>query len=362
MKLSAHKTLAIATLGLAVALVGCERPPIEAEQTGFRGTGMERVINPRTEAQLLQINQVPDPLPAVSQDGPRAGDIYQNVQVLGDLSIAEFNRQMAAHVQWIAPEQGCSYCHDTSNFSQDARYTKVVARNMLRMTQHINEQWQDHVQETGVTCYTCHRGQNVPEYVWYTNPGPRQAGGFAADRQGMNLASPEVAFSSLPYDPFTALLGQENGNINVLPPTALPYTDREGATIRETYDTFGLMMHFSDSMGVNCTYCHNTRNFHVWEQSTPNKVNAWYGIRMTRDANVNYIEPLTGVHPDNRLGPTGDIGKINCATCHQGLNLPLLGVSQLPDYPILSTRTGDTTPPSADDLPAAEDLLGPGSD
>ncbi len=32
----------------AVMLAGCERPPIETVQTGFRGTGMEQIYNPRT--------------------------------------------------------------------------------------------------------------------------------------------------------------------------------------------------------------------------------------------------------------------------------------------------------------------------
>ena len=37
-------------LGAAVLLSGCERPPIETVQTGYRGTGMEQIYNPRTLA------------------------------------------------------------------------------------------------------------------------------------------------------------------------------------------------------------------------------------------------------------------------------------------------------------------------
>lgn len=350
MKYRIRTTLSLTTLGLAVILTGCERPPMEAEQTGYRGTGMQQVINPRMEAELLRINQPPDPLPAASPDGPRAGDIYQNVQVLGHLSVAEFTRQMNAITNWVSPEQGCAYCHEGGNFADDNVYTKVVARRMLQMTQHINDHWQDHVGDTGVTCYTCHRGNNVPEYIWFTDPMPQQAGGMAADRQGMNLAAASVGSSALPYDPFTELLGKENGNIRVLPPTALPYTDRQGASIRQTYDTYGLMMHFSNSLGVNCVFCHNSRNFHVWEESPPARTTAWYGIRMVRDANVNYIEPLTDVHPAQRLGPRGDIAKLNCSTCHQGVSKPLYGVSMLGDYPALAAP-----PPAANDQSAAED-------
>ena len=47
----------LASLGL---LAGCgERPPIETEQLGYRGTGMEENINPRLLAALVEKNQVP---------------------------------------------------------------------------------------------------------------------------------------------------------------------------------------------------------------------------------------------------------------------------------------------------------------
>ena len=38
----------------------------------------------------------------------------------------------------------------------------------------------------GVTCYTCHRGQPVPANIWFNNPGPVQAGGFAQVPAGKN--------------------------------------------------------------------------------------------------------------------------------------------------------------------------------
>ena len=50
------------------------------------------------------------------------------------------------------------------------------------------------------------------------------------------------------------------------------------------------MVHFAQSLGVNCTYCHNTRAFGNWATSSPARVTAWYGIRMVRDVNNNYLE------------------------------------------------------------------------
>jgi len=43
----------------------------------------------------------------------------------------------------------------------------VVARRMIQMTQRINVDWKPHVADTGVTCYTCHRGNNIPANVWF---------------------------------------------------------------------------------------------------------------------------------------------------------------------------------------------------
>jgi len=46
---------------------------------------------------------------------------------------------------------------------------------------------------------------------------------------------------------------------------------------------------------------------------------------------------LTEVFPANRKGVLGDLAKVNCATCHQGVNKPLLGASMLKDYPSLAS-------------------------
>ncbi len=56
---------------------------------------------------------------------------------------------------------------------------------------------------------------------------------------------------------------------------------------------------------------------------------------MTRDLNTNYLDPLKAEFPANRLGPYGDGPKLYCATCHQGVNKPLLGASMAEDWPEL---------------------------
>jgi len=323
--------------GILIVLVGlfglsaCERIPVESVQNGYRGTGMAQIYNPRTLEEQAEKNAVPPAIPA-SADGPKAGAVYKNVKVLGNLSVAQFTSFMVTMTSWVAPEQGCAYCHNVANFAEDGNYTKVVSRNMIQMTQRINAEWKPHVANTGVTCYTCHRGNNIPQNVWFTSPESKQGIGFMGNKDQQNTPVAALGGSSLPYDPFTPYLLKDE-KIGVNGDTALPTGNKNN--IRHTEWTYGLMMHFSKSLGVNCTYCHNTRAMSNWEQSPPQRMTAWYGIRMVRDINNNHMTPITKLFPEHRLGSMGDVAKANCATCHQGAYKPLYGVSMLQDYPFL---------------------------
>jgi photosynthetic reaction center cytochrome c subunit len=331
----------------AVVFLTFERPPVDTVQRGFRGTGMEEVENPRTLPAKIAANQVPAPQEPVENGGTPSSEVYQNVQVLGDVDSEQFLRLMNAITQWVSPEQGCTYCHaEGEDLSADSLYTKVVSRRMLQMTRHLNADWKTHVGGTGVTCYTCHRGQNVPSEIWFKDPGRVHQPGLAGDPAGQNGPGGEVGLASLPSDPYTAFLGANPADIRVNGPTDLPTGNRH--SIKQAEWTYSLMIHMSDSLGVNCTYCHNTRAFQNWEQSPPTRVTAWHGIRMVQDLNANYLAPLTPEYPQARLGPLGDGGKANCATCHQGANKPLLGAQMLKDYPALAVA------PVADRRPSEE--------
>lgn len=328
---------ALAAMLAAVLLAGCERPPVTAIQSGFRGTGMEQVNNPRIDAIKVAMNRAPESSPAVGADGPRASEVYKNVQVLGHLSVGEFTRHMVSITAWVSPDEGCGYCHNLANLADDSKYTKVVARRMVEMTQRVNGDWGAHVGATGVTCYTCHRGQPVPQQVWYAPPDRKYAGNSVmGDLAGQNLASASVGLSSLPFDPFTPYLLQDKP-IRVNGDKALKFTGAAAnlSSTKQAEHTYALMMHMSNSLGVNCTFCHNTRNFASWSEAPPERVKAWHGIRMARDLNVAYLEPLTKVFPANRLGVNGDVAKVNCSTCHLGVNKPLLGAAMAKNHPEL---------------------------
>ncbi len=356
MKLGLGVVGAAAAALLGIAMLGSfETPGQVTVQRGFRGVAMETNYNPIQLAKYVAENKVPNSLPQASASGPKAGQVYKNVQVLGDLSVGQFTRLMVSITQWVSPTQGCAYCHNTANMAEDTYYTKIVARRMVQMTQNINSTWAPHVWGVaagngngngvgnvggagtpggaGVTCYTCHRGMNVPNYIWWKDKGPTpNKGGVLEVSMGQNKASASAGDSSLPYDPFTPMLEGDHP-IRQQGETALPAGNRH--SIKETEWTYALMIHFAQSLGVNCTYCHNSRAFGDWSQSTPQRISAWHAIRMVRDINLNYMDTLRDVFPVGRLGTSGDAPKVACATCHQGVFKPLYGVNMVNAFPEL---------------------------
>jgi photosynthetic reaction center cytochrome c subunit len=208
---------------------------------------------------------------------------------------------------------------------------------MLQMTWQINEQWGAHVGQTGVNCWTCHRGNGIPEYHWFNDvPEPET---FVGDRNQQNNPIADTGYSSLPTSAFEAFLDNDY-EIRVQGNQALP-PDELGVSVMRTEWTYSLMMHFSNSLGVNCTYCHNSRRWGSWEQSPSVRGTAWYGIRMVRQVNNEYMASVQGLFPEyyegqRRLGPMGDVAKVSCMTCHQGAYRPMLGAPAYEDWPSLA--------------------------
>lgn len=326
------KTAIASLAGLAIVLLGgCEAGPKQTTQTGYRGTGLNQIIDPDN---VIKASAIPPTSYALPPDGgPTAGESYQNVKVLSSLSKDRFDHLMAEITQWVAPEQGCNYCHNPENLASDEVYTKVVARRMVQMTQNINSTWASHVKETGVTCYTCHRGNAVPANMWALAAETANPRSILGNRRGQNAPDPNVGYTALPTDPFAAYLAGKQ-SIRVASDSALPKASHV-VSIQATEQSYGLMMHLSSALGVNCTYCHNTQSFRAWNLSSAQRATAYYGIRMVRNANEDYIAPLAAVFPANRKGPQGDPYKVNCATCHQGQAKPLGGASMIAQAPSL---------------------------
>ncbi|MEI7464747.1 MAG: photosynthetic reaction center cytochrome PufC [Burkholderiales bacterium] len=329
------RTLSVALLlAAALSLAGCERSL--SEQRG-PAAGQIQIKKPSAIEALAGLNSIPPPEDPADLESPPASEVFVNVKVLSDLSATEFSRLMQAFSTWVAPVEGCEYCHNTENMESDEKYPKVVARRMIEMTRSINTEWKRHVGETGVTCWTCHRGQAVPSGDWFNAKGPMEGLPFIGHSvAGRNGPSTTVGGSSLPNDPLAKyLVDKGSDTLRVQATSALPM-NAEPPSIQNAQWTYSLMMYMSSSLGVNCTYCHNTRALANWSESSPQRATAWHGIRLVRELNSDYLIPLTSTFPDYRLGPHGDAPKVGCATCHKGTFKPLNGVSPLPDYLALS--------------------------
>jgi len=172
----------------------------------------------------------------------------------------------------------------------------------------------------------------VPPKVWnqaVTMARPTLA--YAASP--MRLPTPSAADSALPLDALDDFLLRDKA-VAVAGTQALR-SGVGGRSIADTRSSYALMTVMAESLGVNCTYCHNSRAFYDWTQSPPQRMQALYGIHMARDLNKASLQPLAGLLPPERLGPAGDVPKVYCATCHMGSGKPLNGVPMVRDFPEL---------------------------
>jgi photosynthetic reaction center cytochrome c subunit len=316
----------------------------EYDQTGPRGIGMQI---PALDAKAdPTIDDYYTEAPYPPEEGePLASEVYENVQVLGDLTEGNFNRLMVAMTQWVAPDEGCGYCHanaDEGLYADDDIYTKVVARRMIQMTQYVNEEWDGHVNynaQVGVNCYSCHRGEPIPSYSWHRiDPVNERVEGWAAVQ---NRATVQSQWTSLPSDALYRYLYEDNVIAVHDLESRVAGTPGMGdyASIQDTERTYSLMNYFANSLGVNCVFCHNSRAFYDPAQYTPQWANASMAIFMVQDINNIFMEPLTPVYPPERLGPVyADAGKAACKTCHKGYNKPLQGMNVIDDWPELATE------------------------
>lgn len=326
----ARTAAAVAILSLGLA--GCERKL--SEQGGYRGTGQVQVKSPTAVAALQELNRIPPPEEAADLESPPSTEVFTNLKVLQDLSATEVSRLMQALSTWVSPVEGCDFCHNPDVLESDEKYPKLVARRMLEMTRRINTEWKSHVGETGVTCWTCHRGQAVPSGDWFMSNPPGAALGAVGNRDGQNAPAANAVGSALPGDPLSHFLVTGEANVRIQGNAALRSQGHD--SIKAAERTYSLMLYMSKSLGVNCTYCHSTRALASWQESTPQRSKAWYGIRMVREINTEFVIPLASMLPSHRMGPLGDGPKVGCETCHKGTFKPLNGVSPLTDYMALS--------------------------
>jgi len=294
-------SLVVAITVLVLKVPDWDAPRAAAVQTGFAPAGMTQFA-PRAAAREVN-KMVPPTIAPAEPGGPAATEKYKNVTVLTDLSAAEFDRMQEAMTAWVAPKtgeaKGCAFCHAGDDFASDANPRKTVARKMLEMTRYVNSAWKSHVEPSGVTCFTCHRGQAVPSDVWsLRRPAPERP--MVARRDDWNEAA-ETVYGFFPDAGYAQYYLQDNP-VAAEAPDALAggVGPRETLAVRRVYE---MMMQMSVDIGANCTSCHNSRSFKAWDQSTPQRWVGFHALRMMRDLNRNHILPAATLFRSNIGNP-----------------------------------------------------------
>ena len=306
----------------------------------------ELILFPNGQARE-PVNQTPPaPLPAASPGGAKASAAYRNVHVLGELDQAQFMRLQEAITQWVSPTQGCAFCHVDNDYASDAKPQKIAARLMLSMTKHINADMQNHVAPAGVTCYTCHRGQPIPAETWFPQvPQPEKR--FVAAQEPYREAGDTVRN----FFPDAGWQEYFLGNEPIVVESVTPLPSKTVAAQPEVARIYEMMMQMADGMGVNCGFCHNSRDFADWRQSTPFRWIAHYAIEQIRELNRNWLlklghqMPMTRnlvgetnlpVLPAVEAGTQTGNGFVVCATCHYAQPKPMGGANVIAAYPGLA--------------------------
>lgn len=311
-------------------------PPIQSTSYGPPEGEMVVFKDPRVPPAVAP---QPEFAAAAGAGGPAASAVYRNVRVLGGASKAEFDRTMVALTAWVSPGQGCSYCHQGNDYAAETP-RKEIARRMIAMTRTINANWTDHVGTAGVTCYSCHAGRNIPANIWHIDkPLVPPTGGILGKPQPWNTTAKTIRgfFPNRP-DRMFLLEGLPANHVQT-PDAALVRTGAKPFPHDRDYaeQVYIEMMQMSEGMGVNCTYCHQSRSISDWSQSPPARLDGYSGLKMTLMLNQNFFQPLTPLVAQaspGLIGFMGDAGKVNCKTCHQGAEQPVGGMTHAV-YPAL---------------------------
>ena len=340
--------LAIGLFAAAVMIPPWVSPrQVATTQTGPDASAMGLYLD---KQELRNTPQQPELLPASQLFAP--GTVLpggSNLRVLGGESPAELNRTMVALTAWVAPQEGCGFCHGGQN-GPNANWApdyprKEVARQMLRMVRDVNTRWTNHVGSRGVTCFTCHQGSNIPKETWSLpkEPEPPMGGILGMPRAWHTKADTIRGF--FPSKPYEKYLLQGLPADGVQTHHALVNgTQPSQHNLKDAEDVYILMMQMSQALGVNCTYCHQSRQLYDWNQSPPNRLNGYSGIKMATDLNQRYFAPLDAIALPAGRGELGDAKKINCGTCHNQRAIPSGGMNRAVYPSLIGPATGIAGP------------------
>lgn len=203
-------------------------------------------------------------------DGKKAAEAFKNATLLGDLPADRLYLAMESMRHSLGVE--CGHCHDPAGgFAADTKAPKQTARLMMTMSLDVNRRFFH--EKTRVTCFTCHRGDAVPDV-----PPPAEGGFWPLPP----LSEADAAKPAREVYKDLKVLGDG-------PAGRLPQ----------------IMKAFSSALGVRCDGCHVPNK---WAEETERKARAREMLAMVRS-----------------IGETHFAGKKNpvrCATCHHGEHEP----------------------------------------
>jgi hypothetical protein len=88
-----------------------------------------------------------------------AGEHYKNIQIVKDIPETALTPLMATFQTALGVQ--CEYCHNQSAYDSDKSDKKLTARKMLSMVADLNHR--EFGGQQAVTCFTCHRGKEIPD-------------------------------------------------------------------------------------------------------------------------------------------------------------------------------------------------------
>jgi photosynthetic reaction center cytochrome c subunit len=105
--------------------------------------------------------------PPPAKKGGGGGMPHKNLKILPDQNIGQIMNSFTAA---LGVGRNCGFCHVQGDFAADTNPKKDIARKMIKMVNDNNATFGD--DKVHVTCYTCHRGKNIPD----TAPPPAAPG------------------------------------------------------------------------------------------------------------------------------------------------------------------------------------------
>jgi hypothetical protein len=196
--------------------------------------------------------------------------LFSNVRVLHDHTATRFMVAMMAMEATLGVE--CAHCHDTKLYPSDEKDPKLMARRMLLMVRHQNDDFFDG--KTRVTCWTCHRGELKPA----TAPE-----GFAE------------AIAAQPRHPSLEVPEAERTK-----PARKHFKDLELLGGRNAGQLQGAMSAFNLTLGVDCAHCHDEKDWASGAKPAHRRTREM--LRLVGRANAEL----------------GSRGAVTCFTCHRG--------------------------------------------